>query len=188
MAGPAALSLALVACGSDEPEDEPQAEDSPSATESASEAAPEVTNDKCDAGATSARAVIRQRGERHVGDELQRVAVDRGGAAVLEDRGRAVGALVDLERAGAPVATLRRMPGAKMPSKTGSSLETTWLITPLTPSTESATIRSVTSPPTSIVSEPRPPMIVVITFGWVERTKKWSSPSMPSTSTRSTAS
>jgi neutral amino acid transport system substrate-binding protein len=55
MAGTAALSLALVACGSDEPDDEPQAEDSPSATESESEStAPEVTDDKCDAGATSA--------------------------------------------------------------------------------------------------------------------------------------
>jgi branched-chain amino acid transport system substrate-binding protein len=55
MAGTAALSLALVACGSDEPDNEPQAEDSPSATESESEStAPEVTDDKCDAGATSA--------------------------------------------------------------------------------------------------------------------------------------
>ncbi len=55
MAGTAALSLALAACGSDEPDNEPQAEDSPSATESESEStAPEVTDDKCDAGATSA--------------------------------------------------------------------------------------------------------------------------------------
>ncbi len=55
MAGTAALSLTLVACGSDEPSSDPQAEDSPSVTESASEStAAEVTDAKCDGGATSA--------------------------------------------------------------------------------------------------------------------------------------
>ncbi len=55
MAGTAALSLALTACGSDG-EAEPEATDSSSPSEGATSAAPtaDLTDDKCDPGATSA--------------------------------------------------------------------------------------------------------------------------------------
>ncbi|WP_205474584.1 ABC transporter substrate-binding protein [Nocardioides sp. SYSU D00038] len=57
LAGTAALSLALVACGSEDDEPEGSAEESPSASESASEpAAGEVTDDPCAASDTSANA------------------------------------------------------------------------------------------------------------------------------------
>jgi branched-chain amino acid transport system substrate-binding protein len=55
MAGTAALSLALAACGSDD-DSEPSAKDTSTASESAGDASAEVTNDKCDAGVTSADA------------------------------------------------------------------------------------------------------------------------------------
>lgn len=53
MAGTAALSLVLAACGSEDDDNEPEAEDTPSATDGESAPA-EVTDDKCEAGATSA--------------------------------------------------------------------------------------------------------------------------------------
>ena len=82
--------------------------------------------------------------------------------------------------------TLSWMPSAKAPLNAASALARLWLMMPLPPSIDSATILLLTSPPTSKVSEPAPPISVVTSFGLVLSTKKWSSPSRPSTSSRST--
>jgi hypothetical protein len=63
--------------------------------------------------------------------------------------------------------------------------ETWWLMTPERPSTSSAKMRSVTSPATLKLSEPRPPMTLTTVPARVDCTKKLSSPSRPSTSSRS---
>jgi neutral amino acid transport system substrate-binding protein len=54
MAGTAVLSLALTACGSDDPEAAEEGSESPSATESGGSSTENFTNDKCKAGQTSA--------------------------------------------------------------------------------------------------------------------------------------
>jgi neutral amino acid transport system substrate-binding protein len=54
MAGTAILSLALTACGSDEPEAAEEGSESPSASESGGSSTENFTNDKCKAGQTSA--------------------------------------------------------------------------------------------------------------------------------------